>query len=42
MPLKDSHEKGNLYIHLNVHIPSFNDNELNDLEDFFEKRGATK
>ena len=42
MPIKDSHEKGNLYVTLNVHIPNFSDSELDQLEDFFKKREQTK
>ena len=41
MPVKDSSEKGNLYVKLNVHIPNFSDSELDQLEDFFKKHKAS-
>jgi len=31
MPIKDSTEKGNMYIKINVHIPDFEDEELTEL-----------
>ena len=31
MPEKDSDEKGNLYVRINVHIPEFTEGELNEL-----------
>lgn len=31
MPVKDSTEKGNLYVKLNVHIPNYSDAQLNEL-----------
>jgi len=31
MPIKDSNEKGNMYIKINVHIPDFEDEELTEL-----------
>ena len=37
MPFKESSEKGNLYVKLNVHIPNFSDEQLDQLEDFFKK-----
>lgn len=37
MPVLESSEKGNLYITMKVKIPEFSDNELNELEDFFNK-----
>ena len=38
MPILDSDEKGKLYITFKVNIPSFSDDELNKLEDFFNKK----
>lgn len=38
MPIKDSTEKGNMYIKINVHIPDFEDEELTELQAFFNKR----
>jgi DnaJ-class molecular chaperone len=38
MPIKLSAEKGNLYIKINVNIPEFSQEELNFLEDFFQKK----
>lgn len=38
MPMLNSNEKGNLYVTIKVIIPDFNDEELNQLEDFFGKR----
>ena len=35
MPLPGSSEKGNLYVKINVQIPDFNDNQLDELERFF-------
>lgn len=40
MPIKDSQEKGNLYVKINVLIPDFNQQELTELEAFFNKRQA--
>lgn len=31
MPYKDSGEKGNMYVKLNVHIPNFSDTQLDQL-----------
>lgn len=37
MPLRESAEKGNLYVKINVYIPDYNDEELDELEQFFNK-----
>ena len=37
MPIKDSSEKGNLYVLIKVHIPNFSDKELDELDDFFKR-----
>jgi DnaJ-class molecular chaperone len=38
MPIMDSSEKGNLYVQFQVKIPNFSGEELDTLEDFFNKR----
>lgn len=38
MPILDSSEKGSLYINFKVKIPEFTSDELNVLEEFFNKR----
>lgn len=38
MPILDSNERGNLYVTFKVIIPEFSDSELNELEDFFNKK----
>lgn len=38
MPILNSEEKGKLYVTYRVTIPNFSDEELNHLEDFFNKK----
>lgn len=38
MPIYNSNQKGNLYVKINVFIPNFSPQELDELEDFFNKR----
>lgn len=37
MPIPGEHGKGNLYVHLQVDIPPFTEQQLNELEEFFDK-----
>ncbi len=37
MPILSNSEKGTLYVTMKVKIPDFSDDELGDLEDFFNK-----
>lgn len=38
MPIIDSNEKGNLYVTFKVLIPQFDSNELDELQDFFDRK----
>jgi len=40
MPVLDSNDKGKLYVTFKVNIPSFTDDELTELEDFFNKKNS--
>jgi DnaJ-class molecular chaperone len=37
MPLASSSDKGNLYVKINVLIPDFNEQQLDELEQFFSR-----
>ncbi len=38
MPILGQEDKGNLYVKINVRIPNFSNKELDELEEFFNKR----
>ena len=38
MPIKNSNQKGNLYVKIHVKIPDYSASDLDELEQFFAKR----